>query len=264
MMKKRRMLRRVRLEADDAGLRLSCGGRVRSNRAAGAGRSGHASAVFETEWKRGPFWQVDPAGSMINRCKEGISHVGLLRKLLDTDSCDFLFTFYAQAKVSSFLKGTLRSRNDRNLARRTGGAHGVGCPAGSEMCRSTIHGSLTDHYDPRSGYCAYRRRSAMSILWLRSALPVTKQGTPCSTQNYAPLKIKTPSCRSSTWHQFMLAACHSRHCSARQRQLYQNTLFNIAVIAMLAVILFHAVTLPVEFNASSRALSETDGSAQDC
>ena len=37
-----------------------------------------------------------------------------------------------------------------------------------------------------------------------------------------------------------------------------DTLFNIAVIAMLAVILFHAVTLPVEFNASSRALKQME------
>ncbi len=41
-------------------------------------------------------------------------------------------------------------------------------------------------------------------------------------------------------------------CSAQQ-QLYRDTLFNIPVIAMLAVILFHAVTLPVEFNAQPRA-----------
>ena len=37
-----------------------------------------------------------------------------------------------------------------------------------------------------------------------------------------------------------------------------DTLFNIAVIAMLAVILFHAVTLPVEFNASRRALQQME------
>ena len=37
-----------------------------------------------------------------------------------------------------------------------------------------------------------------------------------------------------------------------------DLLFNIGVIAMLAVILFHTVTLPVEFNASSRALKQMD------
>ena len=35
-----------------------------------------------------------------------------------------------------------------------------------------------------------------------------------------------------------------------------DMLFNIGVIFFLAVILFHAVTLPVEFNASSRALDQ--------
>ena len=37
-----------------------------------------------------------------------------------------------------------------------------------------------------------------------------------------------------------------------------DLLFNIGVITMLAVILFHTVTLPVEFNASSRALRQMD------
>ena len=37
-----------------------------------------------------------------------------------------------------------------------------------------------------------------------------------------------------------------------------DILFNIGVITMLAVILFHTITLPVEFNASSRALKQMD------
>ena len=37
-----------------------------------------------------------------------------------------------------------------------------------------------------------------------------------------------------------------------------DTLFNIGIIAMAAVILFHTITLPVEFNASSRALKQMD------
>ena len=38
-----------------------------------------------------------------------------------------------------------------------------------------------------------------------------------------------------------------------------DTLFFIGVIAFIAVILFHAITLPVEFNASSRALQQMEG-----
>ena len=37
-----------------------------------------------------------------------------------------------------------------------------------------------------------------------------------------------------------------------------DTVFNIGVIMMVIVILFHTVTLPVEFNASSRALKQME------
>ena len=37
-----------------------------------------------------------------------------------------------------------------------------------------------------------------------------------------------------------------------------EAMFNLGIVFFLAVILFHAVTLPVEFNASSRALDQME------
>ena len=37
-----------------------------------------------------------------------------------------------------------------------------------------------------------------------------------------------------------------------------DTVFNIGIIMMIAVIFFHTITLPVEFNASSRALAQME------
>ena len=37
-----------------------------------------------------------------------------------------------------------------------------------------------------------------------------------------------------------------------------NLLFNIGVLAFVIVLLFHVITLPVEFNASSRALKQME------
>lgn len=82
------------LEADDAGLRLSCGGRVllvTELQVPGKKRT-RVQRLFERKQNgKGDRsgLRIDPAGSMINRYG-GISHVGLLRKLLDTDSCDFV------------------------------------------------------------------------------------------------------------------------------------------------------------------------------
>ena len=61
-----------------------------------------------------------------------------------------LFTFYAQAKVSSNFKRYSKVRNDRNLtgaqaARMVLDANGL-----RDVQIEAIHGSLTDHYDPRS------------------------------------------------------------------------------------------------------------------
>ena len=173
-----------------------------------------------------------------------------------------LFTFYAQAKVSSNFKRYSKVRNDRNLtgaqaARMVLDANGL-----RDVQIEAIHGSLDRPLRTRAaGYCAYRRRSAMSILWLRSASPVTKQGTPCSTRRTtrrsrlrnAIVPVVYLAHRSRCWPLAILGIVLLGNGS-----YIGDTLFNIAVIAMLAVILFHAVTLPVEFNASSRALKQME------
>ncbi len=100
----------------------------------------------------------------------------------------------------------------------------------------------------------------MSILWLRSASPVTKQGTPCSTRR----TTRRSRCETAIVPVVNLASNLCWPLAILGIVLLGNgsyigdTLFNIAVIAMLAVILFHAVTLPVEFNASSRALKQME------
>ena len=152
-----------------------------------------------------------------------------------------LFTFYAQAKVSSNFKRYSKVRNDRNLtgaqaARMVLDANGL-----RDVQIEAIHGSLTDHYDPRSRVlrlsetvCNVNSVAAVSVACHEAGHALQH------AQNYAPLKMRNA---------IVLLGNGS---------YIGDTLFNIAVIAMLAVILFHAVTLPVEFNASSRALKQME------
>ena len=123
-----------------------------------------------------------------------------------------------------------------------------------------IHGSLTDHYDPRSRVlrlsetvCNVNSVAAVSVACHEAGHALQH------AQNYAPLKMRNAIvpvvnlASTLCWPLAILGIVLLYNGS-----YIGDTLFNIAVIAMLAVILFHAVTLPVEFNASSRALKQME------
>ena len=171
-----------------------------------------------------------------------------------------LFTFYAQAKVSSNFKRYSKVRNDRNLtgaqaARMVLDANGL-----RDVQIETVRGSLTDHYDPRGRVlrlsetvCNVNSIAAVSVACHEAGHSLQH------AQNYVPLKIRNgivPVVNLASnlcWPLAIIGIILRGNGS-----YIGDTLFNIAVIAMLAVILFHAVTLPVEFNASRRALQQME------
>ncbi len=171
-----------------------------------------------------------------------------------------LFTFYAQAKVSSNFRRYSKIRNDRNLtgaqaARMVLDANGL-----RDVQIETVRGSLTDHYDPRGRVlrlsetvCNVNSIAAVSVACHEAGHALQH------AQNYVPLKIRNgivPVVNLASnlcWPLAIIGIILLGNGS-----YIGDTLFNIAVIAMLAVILFHAVTLPVEFNASRRALQQME------
>ena len=171
-----------------------------------------------------------------------------------------LFTFYAQTKVSSNFRRYSKIRNDRNLtgaqaARMVLDANGL-----RDVQIETVRGSLTDHYDPRGRVlrlsetvCNVNSVAAVSVACHEAGHALQH------AQNYVPLKIRNgivPVVNLASnlcWPLAIIGIILLGNGS-----YIGDTLFNIAVIAMLAVILFHAVTLPVEFNASRRALQQME------
>ena len=171
-----------------------------------------------------------------------------------------LFTFYALAKVSSNFRRYSTIRNDRNLtgaqaARMVLDANGL-----RDVQIETVRGSLTDHYDPRGRVlrlsetvCNVNSIAAVSVACHEAGHALQH------AQNYVPLKIRNgivPVVNLASnlcWPLAIIGIILLGNGS-----YIGDTLFNIAVIAMLAVILFHAVTLPVEFNASRRALQQME------
>ena len=140
-------------------------------------------------------------------------------------------------------------------ARRMLDANGLG-----RVQIEQVKGSLTDHYDPRKRVL----RLSQSVYGVNSIAAVSvachEAGHAVQhAESYKPLKVRNSIvplvnfASSLTWPLVILGIILLANGS-----YMGDLLFNIGVIAMLAVILFHTVTLPVEFNASSRALKQMD------
>ena len=171
-----------------------------------------------------------------------------------------IFTMYAQSKVNSNFRRYSNIRNARNMtgaeaARRMLDANGL-----TNVQIEQIRGSLTDHYDPRKRVL----RLSQSVYGVNSIAAVSvachEAGHAVQhAESYKPLKIRNSIvplvnfASSLTWPLVIIGIMLLANGS-----YMGDLLFNIGVITMLAVILFHTVTLPVEFNASSRALRQMD------
>ena len=166
-----------------------------------------------------------------------------------------LFTMYAQSKVTSNFSKYSKVRNHRGItgyqaARMMLDANGL-----RDVQIEQVRGSLTDHYDPRSRVL----RLSESVYGAESVAAVSvachEVGHAIQhAKGYVPLQV-----RNSIVPVVNFASMLSWPMAIFGIILLGNgsyigdTLFNIGVIAMLAVIFFHTVTLPVEYNASRRA-----------
>lgn len=166
-----------------------------------------------------------------------------------------IFTFIAQGKVTSNFNKFSRVRNRRGItgyqaARMMLDANGL-----RDVQIEQVRGSLTDHYDPRKRVL----RLSESVYGVESVAAVSvachEVGHAIQhAEGYAPLKI-----RNSIVPAVNFASALSWPLALIGLILLGNgayigdTIFNVAILAMLAVIFFHTITLPVEFNASNRA-----------
>jgi len=115
-----------------------------------------------------------------------------------------------------------------------------------------VEGKLSDHYDPRSKTVRlstenYRGRSLSAV-----AVAAHEVGHAIQDhKGYAPLKLRhaiLPATNLGSWAAFPLFLIG----------FFFNTplLMDIGIILFAGVVIFHFITLPVEFNASHRALAQ--------
>ena len=171
-----------------------------------------------------------------------------------------LLTIYAQARVQSNFKKYSKKRNMRGMtgaqaARRMLDANGL-----SDVKIEQISGSLTDHSDPR--HRVLRLSQTVYNVDSVAAVSVACHEAGHAVQHaeaYMPLLMRNNIvpivnfASQLSWPLILVGLLLLGNGS-----YLGDTVFMIGVIAFVAVILFHAVTLPVEFNASSRALQQME------
>ncbi len=169
-----------------------------------------------------------------------------------------VFTMFAQAKVNSAFKRYSNVKNERGLtgaqaARMVLDANGL-----NDVNIEQIRGSLTDHYDPKKRVL----RLSQSVYGVPSLAAVSvachEAGHAIQHANkYAPLTFRNtivPVVNIASRFSWILIILGIMMFAGGS--YIGDLLFNIGVIFFVAVIVFHAVTLPVEFNASSRAIKQ--------
>lgn len=163
-----------------------------------------------------------------------------------------MLAFYAQMRVKKAFREQSQVRNAYGL---------TGYQAALELLRlngiadvevEEVKGSLSDHYDPRSKKVRlssdnYRNASLAAV-----SVAAHEVGHAIQHANgYFPLRIRhsiLPVTSIGSWLAFPLFLIGF---------LFQTPLLmDIGILFFAAVVIFHVVTLPVEFNASSRAMGQ--------
>ncbi|MCQ2551040.1 MAG: zinc metallopeptidase [Clostridia bacterium] len=170
-----------------------------------------------------------------------------------------VFTFYAQARVSSAFRKYSRIANKRGITGAEAARLVLDRNGLSDVEINLTRGSLTDNYNPKDrtlnlSETVYGSRSIAAVSVACHEVGHAIQ----HSQKYTPLVVRNsifPVVNFSSKLTWPLIIVGLILLSSGSWEL-GNMLFNIGLIAFLCIVAFHLVTLPVEFNASSRAIDE--------
>ena len=160
-----------------------------------------------------------------------------------------LFTMYAQFKVTSTTSRYFRVQSrlgytGEQTARKILDANGL-----YDVNIEMVRGSLSDHYDPRSKVV----RLSQDVYYGTSITSISVAAHECGhaiqhAKGYAPLQMRSslvPVVNFATNASLFLMILGL---------ITTGPLLKIGILLFSASVLFQIVTLPVEFNASSRAM----------
>lgn len=175
-----------------------------------------------------------------------------------------IFTLIAQAKVNSAFKRYSQVRNRKNLtgaeaARRMLDFNGL-----QDVRINAIGGNLTDHYNPKNRTL----NLSQSVYGVNSVAAVSvachEAGHALQhAHGYAPLRLRNSivpvvNFTSTLAWPMIFIGILLLSVGSYEMGYFGMLLLDIGIIGFAAVVVFHAVTLPVEFNASRRAIDKME------
>lgn len=164
-----------------------------------------------------------------------------------------VISLLASGKVSSTFSRYSQVRNRRGITGAEAAErvlHGAGI---YDVRIEHVSGNLTDHYDPRTKVL----RLSDSVYGQNSVAAVGVAAHECGhaiqhAKGYAPLKLRSTLVPIASfgskiaWPLILIGLFFTGETS--------SMLINLGIIAFTAAVLFQLITLPVEFNASNRAI----------
>lgn len=166
----------------------------------------------------------------------------------------FIFALIAQFRVKSTFAKYSKQRSQRGItgqeaARRVLSHYGI-----NDVAIEMVGGNLTDHYDPRSNVIRLSRDVYSSTSIAAIGVACHEVGHAAQhAQGYSPIKVRNailPICNIGSTIGIPLAMIGLIFNSA--------PLVSIGLLFYALVAVFQFVTLPVEFNASRRAIKVID------
>lgn len=163
-----------------------------------------------------------------------------------------VISLWAQAKVKSTFNRYSQVRSHSGMtaaeiARRILESNGI-----YDVNIDRISGDLTDHYDPKSKVLRLSDSTYNSTSVAAIGVAAHECGHAIQHHNeYAPLNIRNAIvpvvniCSTLSWPVILVGIILS----------FNQTLVNIGILLFCAVVAFQLITLPVEFNASGRAIA---------
>ncbi|MBZ0271311.1 zinc metallopeptidase [bacterium] len=163
-----------------------------------------------------------------------------------------IFSIWAQMRVSGAFRKYSKVRSGQGLTGAQAARHLLDRAGLQEVRIEGIPGKMTDHYDPRDRTLRLSPDVANSTSLAALGIAAHEAGHALQDKDgYAPMKMRLG-----------LVPVVNFGSSLMWPLVFGGFFFQIPVLISIgivlysAAVLFHVVTLPVEYNASSRALAE--------
>ena len=170
-----------------------------------------------------------------------------------------IFTVYAQAKVKSAYSKYLRVRNRRGITGRQAARMILDANGLRHVSIEMVAGTLSDHYDPKNDVMrlssdVYNGASIASVsIAAHESGHAIQDGTAYGFLRFRNAIAPVVNLVSmASWPLLLIGLFIIWQGNVSTG----NLIFDLGIIFFALVVLFHTITLPVEFNASSRAIRQ--------